>query len=227
MRLRLSLIFAVSRAQLATPPLDVYALDPADCFDQNGPNGNVDLCIRCYTCTYSLDSDGAEGGKNCRDGPFDELDTPLMFKRYCSGNSAGINDDFGNLECGENDQLFEVKCGASGRLRTDNNYWDYQLSRRPGGVVEGTNTGPPLPGGVYLLRSLKSITLKCGTDDCNAFDIFNGMPSSKGTTMNAGTCKTCNYNSVLDQSGEECFTDPNNVTSQACDGILVYFNINY
>jgi hypothetical protein len=73
----------------STVPFELYKT-AEDCFKIDGEVGNTDLCTQCYSCTYSYFSDGAEGGKNCFQGPWGEQDTPFVMKNYCRNPSTSF-----------------------------------------------------------------------------------------------------------------------------------------
>jgi len=88
MRLRF-LVFSIGLSRISAQyniPTDVFAQNVIDCEDINAEPGNRDFCIQCYDCTYQYMSDNpGQGGQNCIEGPWDEMDTPYMFKEYCYG----------------------------------------------------------------------------------------------------------------------------------------------
>ena len=87
MKLRF-LVFAFGTSRIdaqSNVPIGIYPQYLEDCVDTNGAPGNSDLCIQCYSCTYQYQSSGLEGGLNCLEGPWDNTNSPFVFKEYCLG----------------------------------------------------------------------------------------------------------------------------------------------
>lgn len=99
-------------------------------------------------------------------------------------------------------------------MQSDNEMYQYLLTRGMRSLPSGTDLGIPEFGGFYNIRSEKTGTALCATSDCNAMDVHQEEPVS---TRNTISCKSCSYSSD-DGPHTACVDDASSLASVTCEG---------